>query len=186
MPTVVPRPGACRPRPLYRQHPKGRQAGGHAGHATDQVRAGDQPQYRQGARSRNSTKAPRARRRGDRLTARLSLLRCSDARFGSILLQKSENAGRQIPRQKTKQAAIADRCSVRLVTEVACEFITGRCGPSHVYLYKKTFATKSARLRLAAMSAPQERSLPWRANWDVRFRKDLPQMGSRFDPTRDI
>ena len=52
------------PTALYRQHLKGHQAGGHAGHVTDQVRAGDQPQYRQGARSRNSTKAPRARRRG--------------------------------------------------------------------------------------------------------------------------
>jgi len=33
-----------------------------------------------------------------------------------IVLQKSENAGRQIFRQKTKQATIADRCGVRLVT----------------------------------------------------------------------
>ena len=74
-PTVVPRPVACRPRPLYRRRT---------------CRSCNRPnsswrstQYRQGARSRNSTKAPRARRRGDRLTARLSLLRCSDARFGS-------------------------------------------------------------------------------------------------------
>jgi len=43
-----------------------------------------------------------------------------------IVLQKSENAGWQISRQKTKQATIADRCGVRLVTEVACEFITWR------------------------------------------------------------
>jgi transposase len=32
----------------------------------------------------------------------------------------------QISRQKSKQATIADRCGVRLVTEVASEFITWR------------------------------------------------------------
>src|SRR3954454_10021112 len=43
-----------------------------------------------------------------------------------IALQKSETAGQQISRQKSKQATIADRCGVRLVTEVASEFITPR------------------------------------------------------------
>jgi hypothetical protein len=47
-------------------------------------------------------------------------------RYWQIVLQKSENAGWQVSRQKTKQATIADRCGVRLVTEVACEFITWR------------------------------------------------------------
>jgi hypothetical protein len=41
-----------------------------------------------------------------------------------ILLQKSQIAGLQFPRQKTKQIEITDRYGVRLVTEVAGEFIT--------------------------------------------------------------
>jgi len=74
-----------------------------------------------------------------------------------ILLQKSQNAERLIFRERTKQAAIADRCSLKRATEVACEFVAGCSSPPHQYSIaaptareildrwcKKTFATKSA------------------------------------------
>jgi hypothetical protein len=40
------------------------------------------------------------------------------------MLQKSQNAVRSISRQKPKQAAIDDQYRLKLVTEVAREFIT--------------------------------------------------------------
>jgi hypothetical protein len=56
-----------------------------------------------------------------------------------------------------KQAAIADRCSLKRAAEVACEFVARCSGPPHQYSIaaptarkifdrwcKKTFATKSA------------------------------------------
>jgi hypothetical protein len=46
-----------------------------------------------------------------------------NGRFAPILLQKSQNAVRLIFRKKTKQAAIADRCSPQAITEVAREFV---------------------------------------------------------------
>jgi hypothetical protein len=80
-------------------------------------------------------------------------------RFVPILLQKSQNAERLIFRERTKQAAIADRCSLKRATEVACEFVAGCSSPPHQYSIaaptareildrwcKKTFATKSAKL----------------------------------------
>ena len=48
------------------------EAGGHAGCAVDQVRTGDQPQDRQGARPHRTDFAARARRRGDRMKRRMS------------------------------------------------------------------------------------------------------------------
>jgi hypothetical protein len=44
-------------------------------------------------------------------------------RFVPILLQKSPNAERLIFRERTKQAAIANRCSLQAITEVAGEFV---------------------------------------------------------------
>ncbi len=67
-------PGELRTRPdrecaacggLRRQDPEGRQAGGPAGPAADQIRAGDQSQHRQGARPHRPAVNPCPRRRGD-------------------------------------------------------------------------------------------------------------------------
>ena len=55
---------------LRRSHPQGREAGRPAGAGADQVRAGDQPQDRQGARPRRAAIAARPRRRGDRMKRR--------------------------------------------------------------------------------------------------------------------
>ena len=55
---------------LRRSHPQGREAGRPAGAGADQVRAGDQPQDRQGARPRSAADAARPRRRGDRMMPR--------------------------------------------------------------------------------------------------------------------
>ncbi len=53
--------GSCRP------HPQGREAGRPAGAGADQIRAGDQPRDRQGARPRGAAIRARSRRRGDRV-----------------------------------------------------------------------------------------------------------------------
>src|SRR4030081_1566892 len=80
-----------------------------------------------------------------------------EVRCWQILLQKSQNAERLIFRERMKQAAIADRCSLKRAAEVACEFVAGCSSPPHQYSIaaptarksfdrwcKKTFATKSA------------------------------------------
>ena len=51
---------------------KGEQAGRPSGAGADQVRAGDQPQDRQGARPRSAADAARPRRRGDRIICPMS------------------------------------------------------------------------------------------------------------------
>ena len=56
-------------RRLCRSHPEGREAGRPSGAGADQVRAGHQPQDRQGARPRSAADAARPRRRGDRMRA---------------------------------------------------------------------------------------------------------------------
>src|SRR3982074_1620927 len=81
------------------------------------------------------------------------------------MLQKSPNAERLIFRERTKQAAIADRCSLKCAAEVACEFVAGCSSPPHQYSIaaptarkifdrwcKKTFATKSALFGFGTMS----------------------------------
>ena len=57
-------------RRLRRPHPQGREARRPSGAVTDQVRTGDQPEDRQGARPRNSADIARPRRRGDRISQR--------------------------------------------------------------------------------------------------------------------
>src|SRR5262249_39179212 len=57
-------------RRLYRPHPQGRQAGGFAGGAGEQVRAGDQPPDSPDARAHRAGQAARCRRRGDRVKRR--------------------------------------------------------------------------------------------------------------------
>ena len=52
---------------LRRQDPERREAGGPAGRAADQIRAGAQPQDCQGARPHHPAGAARPRRRGDRM-----------------------------------------------------------------------------------------------------------------------
>ena len=68
------RPRCGRPVParslVCGQDPSRRPARRSAGPAADQVRAGHQPQDRQGARPRSATDAARARRRGDRIAKR--------------------------------------------------------------------------------------------------------------------
>ena len=39
------------------------------------------------------------------------------------MLQKSQNALPLIFRERTKQVTIADQCSLKPVTEIACEFV---------------------------------------------------------------
>src|SRR5712691_7251757 len=57
-------------RRLRRSHPQGREAGQPAAAGTNQVRTGDQPQDRQGARPHNADDAARHCRRGDRMIRR--------------------------------------------------------------------------------------------------------------------
>jgi hypothetical protein len=45
---------------------------------------------------------------------------------GRLCCKSLKTPGDKISRQKSKRATIADRCGVRLVTEVASEFITWR------------------------------------------------------------
>src|SRR5258705_9685944 len=49
--------------------------------------------------------------------------------IGGIALQNSQNAGRLIFRGKTKQATIADQCSLKPATGIACEFTRGGVVP---------------------------------------------------------
>src|SRR5262249_18954688 len=61
-----------------RSHPQGREACRSAGAGADQIRTGDQPQNRQGARPRSASDGARPRRRGDRMSSRrefITLLR---------------------------------------------------------------------------------------------------------------
>src|SRR5262245_43724820 len=53
------------PRRLHRPHAQWRKAGQASGAGTDEIRVGDQPRYLENARSNNSARASRCRRRGD-------------------------------------------------------------------------------------------------------------------------
>ena len=64
-----PRPVPARGR-LRRPHPQRREAGRPSSASADQIRAGDQPQDREGARPRSAADAARPRRRGDRIEER--------------------------------------------------------------------------------------------------------------------
>jgi len=61
---------------LYRPHPQGREAGGLAGRAVDQVRAGHQSRDRQDARPHRARQTARCRRRRDRITLPSVHARC--------------------------------------------------------------------------------------------------------------
>jgi hypothetical protein len=50
-----------------------------------------------------------------------------------ILLQKSQKALPLISRQRTKQATIADQCSLKPVTGIACEFEAWWRSPPRFY-----------------------------------------------------
>jgi hypothetical protein len=56
-----------------------------------------------------------------------------NVRFVPIVLQNSQNAGRLIFRGKTKQATIADQCSLKPASGIACEFGARRRSPPHNY-----------------------------------------------------
>ena len=51
-----------------------------------------------------------------------------------IVLQNSQNAVRSISRKLTKRAAIADRCRLKAIAEVACEFIADYVVPQMIIL----------------------------------------------------
>src|SRR5262245_53752266 len=68
-------------RDLCRSRPAGRETGRSAGSGTDQVRPGDQPQNREGARARGAANAPRPRRRGDRMMGWMAPLRHLSAKL---------------------------------------------------------------------------------------------------------
>jgi hypothetical protein len=50
-----------------------------------------------------------------------------------IVLQKSQKALRLIFRQRTKQATIADQCSLKPIPGIACAFGARRRSPPHYY-----------------------------------------------------
>jgi hypothetical protein len=56
----------------------------------------------------------------------------ANVRFAPILLQNSQNALRSISRKLTKRAAIADRCRLQAIAEVACEFIADYVVPQMI------------------------------------------------------
>src|SRR5262245_38865698 len=64
---------------LRRSHPQGREAGRSAGAGANQVRAGDQPPDRQGARPRSTADPARPCRRGDRVKGREFITRLGGA-----------------------------------------------------------------------------------------------------------
>src|SRR5262249_12957662 len=61
-------------RRLCRSHPQGRKARRSSGAGSDQVRAGDQSDDRQGSRARNPVDSARPRRRGDRMIRRREVI----------------------------------------------------------------------------------------------------------------
>src|SRR5882762_11929891 len=91
--------------------------------------------------------------------------------IGGIALQNSQNAGRLLFRGKKKQATIADQCSLKPATGIACEFGARRRSPPHNYSIvaptarrirvpcrKKTFATLSPyELTSSARAATSEK-----------------------------
>jgi len=68
--TKLPRPVPTRRR-LCRQDPTRREAGRHSGRTADQIRSRREPGHGEGARPRSAADAARARRRGDRVTAKI-------------------------------------------------------------------------------------------------------------------
>jgi hypothetical protein len=57
-----------------------------------------------------------------RRSAREAIRAVAHVCLWQIVLQKSQNAVRPISRKSTKRAEIAERYSLHVVTEVACEF----------------------------------------------------------------
>jgi hypothetical protein len=80
-----------------------------------------------------------ARRRGNRIGG--------DFRCWQRVLQNSQNAERLIFREKTKQATIANQCSLKPVTGIASEFGARRRSPPHNY---SIVAPTARRIRAAA------------------------------------
>src|SRR5215831_3154014 len=71
---------------LCRSHPQGREAGRPACASAGEIRNGDQPQDRQGARPRSAGHCACSRRRGDRMTAKMKRREFITLLGGSSLL----------------------------------------------------------------------------------------------------
>jgi hypothetical protein len=71
-------------------------------------------------------------RRGARRQPTCSIKKARDFRKWQIVLQNSQNALRSISRKLTKRAAIADRCRLQAIAEVACEFIADSVVPQMI------------------------------------------------------
>ena len=63
--------------------------------------------------------------------------------IGGIALQNSQNAGRLIYRGKKKQATIADQCSLKPATGIACEFGARRRSPPHNYSIARAYGSEN-------------------------------------------
>jgi hypothetical protein len=85
-----------------------------------------------------------------------------------ILLQKSQNAVRLIFGQTTKQAANADRCSLKRATEVACEFVA-ECGGPHIN-------SQSARLQPGKFVIGETKRLLQHYRHEPELRLRLPHL----------
>jgi hypothetical protein len=109
-------------------------------------------------------------------TGILQPLSRGEVRCGSIVLQKSQVAGRRIFRENPKQEAIADSYSLTRITKVACEFnpsrIYTKAAPTALRIFdhhcKTTFATQSAisrhsRLTCESVDSYRDAALHWPA-----------------------
>jgi hypothetical protein len=124
---------------LCRWHPARRKARRSAGVGADQIRTGDQPQNRKGARSDYAARTARYRRRGDRMSGAMSPIgtfrKCRDsltmsAHRGIQLQSRKIERGRKSRKSRCLDVS-TDAMLARADTKVRGRFCVKRCGPSH-------------------------------------------------------